>query len=328
MKVSRSSRLNGEYQKEISEIIRTRLKDKEPALSGIISVTEADVAPDLKTAKIYISIFAKDEAEKLRSFDIISENAGFIRHELSQVMRMRTVPALTFLWDGSMAYGAKMDELFKKIHDSEEKKDGDRLKERNFVSAINNTLEEIAERIKRAKSAVILTHMRPDGDAIGSALALSRALDVLGIENSVSDESDIPSNLSFLTGTEKIGKGFFKEADLYIAVDSADEQRLGALVDDFRAVSRKKDTVNIDHHVSNTRFAKYNYVRECSANCMNIAVLVEKLGVPLDKELAQYLLLGLLTDSGNFSHDDVTGGNFSDGGEARESGGGYSLAQL
>lgn len=174
------------------------------------------------------------------------------------------------------------------------------------MSAINNTLEEIAERIIRAKSAVILTHMRPDGDAIGSALALSRALDVLGIENSVSDESDIPSNLSFLTGTEKIGKGFFKEADLYIAVDSADEQRLGALVDDFRAVSRKKDTVNIDHHVSNTRFAKYNYVRECSANCMNIAVLVEKLGVPLDKELAQYLLLGLLTDSGNFSHDDVT----------------------
>ena len=125
MKVSRSSRLNGEYQKEISEIIRTRLKDKEPKLSGIISVTEADVAPDLKTAKVYISIYAKDEAEKLRSFDIISENAGFIRHELSQVMRMRTVPALTFLWDGSMAYGAKMDELFKKIHDSEEKKDGD-----------------------------------------------------------------------------------------------------------------------------------------------------------------------------------------------------------
>lgn len=119
MKVSRSSRLNGEYQKEISEIIRTRLKDKEPELKGIISVTEVDVASDLKTAKIYISIYAKDDAEKAKSFDILSENAGFIRHELSQVMRMRTVPALTFLWDGSMAYGAKMDELFKKIHVSE-----------------------------------------------------------------------------------------------------------------------------------------------------------------------------------------------------------------
>ena len=50
MKVSRTSRLNGEFQKEISEIIRTRLKDRVPELKGLISVTESDVAPDLKTA--------------------------------------------------------------------------------------------------------------------------------------------------------------------------------------------------------------------------------------------------------------------------------------
>ena len=123
MKVSRSSRLNGEYQKEISEIIRTRLKDKEPKLSGIISVTEADVAPDLKTAKVYISIYAKDEAEKLASFDIISANAGFIRHELAQVMTMRTVPELHFFVDDSMEYGDKIDRILKGIHDTEPKND-------------------------------------------------------------------------------------------------------------------------------------------------------------------------------------------------------------
>lgn len=116
MKISRTSRLNGEYQKEISEIIRVQLKTKEPDVKGIVSVTEADVAPDLKTAKIYISIYSSSEEEKLRCFDAIQRNAGFIRHELAQVMRMRTVPALTFLWDGSMTYGAKMDELFRKIH--------------------------------------------------------------------------------------------------------------------------------------------------------------------------------------------------------------------
>lgn len=113
-KTSRTSRLNGEYQKEISEIIR-RLKDREPELKGIISVTEADVAPDLKSAIVYISIYAKDETEKARSFEVLKENAGFIRHQLSQVMRMRTVPALDFRQDGSMVYGAKMDELFKKL---------------------------------------------------------------------------------------------------------------------------------------------------------------------------------------------------------------------
>ena len=114
MKTPRTARLNGEYQKEISEIIR-RLKDREPNLKGLISVTEADVAPDLKTAIVYVSIYAPSEEETKRSFAILQENAGFIRRELSQVMRMRTVPAITFRTDGSMVYGAKMDELFKKI---------------------------------------------------------------------------------------------------------------------------------------------------------------------------------------------------------------------
>ena len=114
MKVSRTSRLNGEYQKEISEILRL-VKDKNSELKGLISVTEADVAPDLKTAIIYVSIYGVGEEESKRSFAILQENAGFIRHQLSQVMRMRTVPALTFRMDGSMGYGAKMDELFKKI---------------------------------------------------------------------------------------------------------------------------------------------------------------------------------------------------------------------
>lgn len=114
MKVSRTSRLNGEYQKEISVILR-RLKDKAPNLKGLISVTEADVAPDLKTAIVYVSIYGTNDEETKRSFQILQENAGYIRHELSQVMRMRTVPSLTFRMDGSMVYGAKMDELFKKI---------------------------------------------------------------------------------------------------------------------------------------------------------------------------------------------------------------------
>jgi ribosome-binding factor A len=114
MKVSRTSRLNGEYQKEISVILR-RLKDKAPDLKGLISVTEADVAPDLKTAIVYVSIYGTNEAETKCSFQLLQENAGYIRHELAQVMRMRTVPSLTFRMDGSMVYGAKMDAIFKGI---------------------------------------------------------------------------------------------------------------------------------------------------------------------------------------------------------------------
>lgn len=167
-------------------------------------------------------------------------------------------------------------------------------------------MEQIANRIKQAKSVAIFTHMRPDGDAFGSALALSSALDYLNIPNQVCVESDIPSNLSFIEGIEKVTKKPEGEFDLLVTVDCSDEQRLGQLQEVFFQAKRKKiDTVNIDHHVSNTHFAKYDFVRKCSANCMNIATLIEYLGAPFDKKTAEYLLIGLLTDSGNFSHDDV-----------------------
>ena len=172
---------------------------------------------------------------------------------------------------------------------------------------MNCTLEQASNVIKRAKSVLILTHMRPDGDAFGSALSLSCALDSLGIPNQVCVESDIPSNLAFINGIEKVQKTPSGEYDVLITVDCSDVQRLGALSDTFIFAARKKvTTINVDHHISNPRYADYNFVWECSANCMNVANLIESLGVTIDKRIAEYLLIGLLTDSGNFSHDDVT----------------------
>ena len=115
MKGLRGERLASEFQKAVYEIISRRLRDRVGGLSAIISVTGADVAPDLKTAKIYVSIFDVSEENKLKSFGTIKENAGFIRHELSGMLRMRTVPALTFILDGSMEYGARIDEILNRL---------------------------------------------------------------------------------------------------------------------------------------------------------------------------------------------------------------------
>lgn len=169
-------------------------------------------------------------------------------------------------------------------------------------------LEKIAERIKRAERVVLFTHIRPDGDAIGSALALKTALEQLNIPSVYCNESAMPSNLSFLPDLGEIKSELPSgKADLYIALDNGDSSRLGVFADKFLGAGRKKiDTINIDHHVSNNRYADYNYVRVCSSNCMNVATLIDLLGVPYTKKIAEYLLTGLLTDSGNFSHDDVT----------------------
>ncbi len=111
MKSSRGERLSGEFQKEISSVISNKLRNKFPELSAIISITEADVAPDLKSAKIFISIFDTDEEKSKNSFEILKRNAGYIRHELSQVMHLRTIPELRFYLDESMEYGAKIDKI-------------------------------------------------------------------------------------------------------------------------------------------------------------------------------------------------------------------------
>ncbi len=121
MKPTRTQRLNSEYRRAISQIVAGPLKNREPGLKGIISVTETDVAPDLKTAKVYVSILAASEEEKREGFRILRENAGFVRHELAGVMRMRTVPQLTFSEDGSMEYGSRMDAILSEL----ERQDGD-----------------------------------------------------------------------------------------------------------------------------------------------------------------------------------------------------------
>lgn len=171
-----------------------------------------------------------------------------------------------------------------------------------------SSIQQIAERIKSAKRVAIFTHVRPDGDALGSSLALSLALDFLNIQNDIYDESPMPSNLLFLPNLERVQSALKREEyDLYIALDSADISRLGAFASEFERFGRKTlSTVNIDHHVFNPSYARYNFVRNCSANCMNVALLIEALGVPFSKQIADYLLTGLLTDSGAFSHDDVT----------------------
>ncbi|MBO5363268.1 MAG: bifunctional oligoribonuclease/PAP phosphatase NrnA [Clostridia bacterium] len=170
---------------------------------------------------------------------------------------------------------------------------------------MNVSLIDIATKLKQAKSVAIFSHTRPDGDAYGSSMALSRALSAIGIENCVCNDSDVPSNLAFVTELEGVLKKPSFEPDVLIAVDCAEEARLGELAYYFRLSAKKATTINVDHHVSNTRYAKYNYVRDCAANCLNIYRLIKDMGAPIDKKTAEYLLMGILTDSGNFSHDDV-----------------------
>ena len=118
-KVSRTEKLNSEFQKEISVVLSRKLKN--PLATEMVSVVKVDVSPDLAHAKVFLSVFSTNEEKKKTTFDAIKSDAKKIRYELSQVMRLRTIPELHFSLDDSMEYGDKMDKLFKSINQGEKR---------------------------------------------------------------------------------------------------------------------------------------------------------------------------------------------------------------
>ena len=165
------------------------------------------------------------------------------------------------------------------------------------------TLKEIAEKLKNKKRIAIFAHIRPDGDALGSAFALKLALKKAGRVAEVLCDGETPKK--FLLLNERYGElkteidgGY----DCFFAVDVSDLARLGKFSREFE---KAKETFCVDHHVSNTGFAKYTFVRETASNSENVYELIKLLGVETDKEIASFLLTGIVTDTGAFSHKNV-----------------------
>lgn len=169
------------------------------------------------------------------------------------------------------------------------------------------SLAEMAEKLKELKSAVIFCHMRPDGDTLGAAMGLSRLLAGVGVSCRVVCEGPVPEKFWFLEGMKEIGAQPDESAEAYIAVDCSDERRLGSLCDAFCRAKKRK--FNIDHHISNTRFGDFFYVEDRAATCEIMTELAQYFP-PLTPLAANYLLLGLSSDTGNFAHSNVTESTF------------------
>lgn len=165
------------------------------------------------------------------------------------------------------------------------------------------TLKELSQKLLQEKSVALISHVRPDGDTIGSTLALSFALESKGIKTDVYCEDNIPEKFSYIKDVKKY-KNCLKNEDYsaFVAVDCADINRLGVFSEAF---AKCKNTYNIDHHVSNNFYAKYNYVLDNSSNSENVYFIIKEMGVELSKELSNMLLTGIITDTGNFCHQDV-----------------------
>lgn len=168
-------------------------------------------------------------------------------------------------------------------------------------------MKKIKEKIEKSNNIIIVGHVNPDGDTVGAGLAL-----LLGLEKKYPNkkidfvlQDSVPKNISFLKGCEKIKKiedVKNTKYELAIFVDSATIDRVGKVADLIGDIFK----INIDHHISNPKYGDINIVKDISSTSEIMYSVLKELEIEISLEMGEAIYLGLVNDTGNFAHSNVT----------------------
>ena len=172
-----------------------------------------------------------------------------------------------------------------------------------------STLDKILEEINKAESIVILTHEHPDGDAVGTSLALYNALKLYGKTNVDLIIPECPKTFLFLPYSNEIKKeANIEKYDLAIAIDCATLKMLNGWAKYFETA---ENTIVIDHHGTNTMYGDYNFVNPDSPACAEVMIVaLNYFNMEINKDIGTCLLVGIITDTGGFKYKGVTAETF------------------
>lgn len=168
----------------------------------------------------------------------------------------------------------------------------------------NNSIKDIGLAVENASSINIISHKSPDGDNMGSTLGLYLSLKEKYKNKTINiiKPDDIPSKYKFIEETEFYDDDM-SECDVLLVIDCADERRL--LNEDNLKFAKK--IINIDHHKSNKYFGDINYVlEEYSSSAEIVYDIIKELELPMNKEIATMLYIGIDTDTGRFMYSSTT----------------------
>ena len=170
---------------------------------------------------------------------------------------------------------------------------------------MNNSFEEIGNALKKAKKILLFPHVNMDGDALGSAAALCKALRDMGKKCYIIIEDKIPENIKFLDkGYCESNFDVIKNPDVSVCIDCGDAGRISERIQKFR---QSEMTICIDHHGTTKRMCKLNYVDpKAAATGQLIYKLLASMGVKIDKEIGEAIFAAITTDTGNFQYSNTT----------------------
>ena len=178
------------------------------------------------------------------------------------------------------------------------------------MRAARSTFEEIGRAFREHQRFAILSHVRPDGDALGSQLALALSLKQLGKNVRVWNEDGMLEKYSFLARAQLLTKppSGAEDVDVAIALDTAMQNRLGTA---FQGIRTAKIWVNIDHHPSNPGYGDLVYVDPVApATGQILFELIKSERLPFDRAIAENLYVAISTDTGSFQYPNTSARTF------------------
>lgn len=157
---------------------------------------------------------------------------------------------------------------------------------------------QLRHALDRAETVLCISHVSPDGDALGSLLGMGHLLTALGKRPTLALHDKVPADFFFLPGAETIisPEQVGGDYDLIVVLDASSSDRMGDVYrrDDHRAIPM----LVIDHHITNTNFGQINWVDpSCAAACQMLVLLADEMNMPLSQNIAICLLTGLVTDT-------------------------------
>ncbi len=287
MSLERMRRVDEAVREVLSDVLTHEVKD--PRV-GFVTVTDVKTSPDLSHARVYVSVLGDAEAVSA-SLEGLRSAQGFLQGRIGGELRLKHTPTLTFFHDDTAERAQRLE----------------RLMDEQRVSTVEaDTREEVLDELRDATRFVLVTHENPDGDALGSLVAMHRILLALGKDSVMymaADEFPLPYEYRFfeLDGLQSTLPDDLDERTIvFLDCGNIDRNPVGA----FKR--EEAHILNIDHHHDNTRFGTVNHVVE-DASCTAEIVwdLMRALGVEPAMEIAEALYVGLVTDTGKFMYENT-----------------------
>ena len=289
--------------RRVDEAIKAVVSETIPTLKdpriGFVTVTGVVTTSDLAQATVWLSVYGGEKQQRA-TLAALDSAAGILQSRVNRELHLRRTPQLVFQYDQSVEHGVRMTKLIDEL-------DPGPAEPEETSDDTETDMAAVVGALAAGDRFLVTSHENPDGDALGSLLAMHLALQQLGKDSVMVlvGGSPLPGEYAFL---DLDGHGLLRElpgdagARVLVAVDCAQETRLT----DDRLLEAGM-VVNVDHHHDNTRFGTVNLVDdEASSTAEVLADVFAGLGVAPDPPIAEALYAGLVTDTGRFQYTNTT----------------------